>query len=139
MFGTILRHPFAPRRCRNARRRFTAFTAFEALMLANAANTPAKTARKTARKPAPAADLGPLPEWDLRDLYPSIDAPQVKRDLDRADAECVAFEESYRGKLAAIAASVEAGRALAEAVERYERLDELLGRLGSYAGLRYAG
>src|SRR6266567_3541202 len=135
MFGTILRHPFAPRRCRNARRRFTAFTAFEALMLANAANAPAKTAQK----PAPAADLGPLPEWDLRDLYPSIDAPQVQRDLDRADAECVAFEESYRGKLAAIAASVEPGRTFAEAVERYESIDELLGRLDSYAGLLYAG
>ena len=104
-------------------------------MIANATNAPAKPAQK----PAPAAALGPLPEWDLRDLYPSIDAPQVKRDLDRADAECLAFEESYRGKLAAIAASVEPGRALLAAVERYESIDELLGRLDSYAGLLYAG
>src|SRR5229473_497530 len=111
------------------------FTAFEDLMIPNATNAPAKTAQK----PAPAADLGRLPEWDLRDLYPAIDAPQVKRDLDRADAECMAFEESYRGKLAAIAASVEPGRAFAEAVERYESIDELLGRLDSYAGLLYAG
>src|SRR5437667_6446978 len=139
MFGTILRHPFAPRRCRNARRRFTAFTAFEALMLANAANTPAKTARKTARKPAPAADLGPLPEWDLRDLYPSIDAPEVKRDLDRADAECVAFEEAYKGKLAGLAAAPDAGAKLAAAVKRYEVIDDLLGRLISFASLVYAG
>jgi oligoendopeptidase F len=93
----------------------------------------------TAAKPAPAPDLGTLPEWDLRDLYPSIDAPQVKRDLERADAECLAFEESYRGKLEALAASVEAGSALAAAVERYERIDELLGRLDAYAGLLYAG
>ena len=104
-------------------------------MIPNPPNAPAKPAQK----PAPAAGLGPLPEWDLRDLYPSIDAPQVKRDLDRADAECLAFEESYRGKLAAIAASVEPGRALAAAVERYESIDELLGRLDSYAGLLYAG
>src|SRR5262249_5046568 len=90
----------------------------------------------TAAKPAPAPDLGTLPEWDLRDLYPSIDAPQVKRDLERADAECLAFEESYRGKLAALAGS---GSALAAAVERYERIDELLGRLDAYAGLLYAG
>jgi oligoendopeptidase F len=103
-------------------------------MIANAPR-----AARTAAKPAPAPELGSLPEWDLRDLYPSIDAPQVKRDLERADAECLAFEESYRGKLAALAASVEAGRALAEAVERYERIDELLGRLDSYAGLLYAG
>src|ERR1700694_4664330 len=101
--------------------------------------TPPNAPAKTAQKPAPAAGLGPLPEWDLRDLYPSIDAPQVKRDLDRADAECVAFEESYRGKLADMAASVEPGRALAEAVARYEAIDELLGRLDSYAGLLYAG
>jgi oligoendopeptidase F len=103
-------------------------------MIANAPR-----AARTAAKPAPAPELGSLPEWDLRDLYPSIDAPQVKRDLERADAECLAFEESYRGKLAALAASVEAGRALAEAVERYERIDELLGRLDSYAGLLCAG
>ena len=104
-------------------------------MIPNPPNAPAKPAQK----PAPAAGLGPLPEWDLRDLYPSIDAPQVKRDLDRADAECLAFEERYRGKLAAIAASVESGRTLAAAVERYENIDELLGRLDSYAGLLYAG
>ena len=51
----------------------------------------------------------------------------------------MAFEESYRGKLADMAASVEPGRALAAAVERYESIDELLGRLDSYAGLLYAG
>ncbi len=54
---------------------------------------------------------------------------EVKRDLDRADAECVAFEEAYKGKLAALADGPEAGRALAEAVKRYEALDDLLGRL----------
>src|SRR5437588_7628239 len=96
-------------------------------------------AAKTAAKAAPAADLGSLPEWDLRDLYRSLDDPQVKRDLDRADAECIAFEEGYRGKLAAIAASIEAGRTLAAAVERYESIAELLGRLDSFAGLLYAG
>src|SRR5260370_42318429 len=77
------------------------FTAFEDLMIPNATNAPTKTAAK----PMPAADLGRLPEWDLRDLYPAIDAPQVKRDLDRADAECMAFEERYRGQLPATAAS----------------------------------
>jgi oligoendopeptidase F len=98
-------------------------------------NAPAKHAAK----PATAADLGPLPEWDLRDLYRALDDPQVKHDLDRADAECLAFEERYRGKIAAIAAALDAGAALAEAVERYEAIDELLGRPDSYAGLLYAG
>src|SRR6266436_8848286 len=109
---------------------------------ATKAKPAAKPAKSAARKPAKSLvangkALGALPEWNLADLYPAIDAPEVKRDLDRADAECVAFEESYRGKLAAIAASVEPGRAFAEAVERYESIDELLGRLDSYAGLLY--
>src|SRR6202011_1098452 len=82
------------------------------------------------------AGLGRLPEWNLADLYPGIGAPEVKRDLDRADAECAAFAEAYKGKLAA---SAEAGRALVEAVKRYEAIDDLLGRLISSASLVYAG
>jgi oligoendopeptidase F len=39
-----------------------------------------------------------------------IGAPEVKRDLDRADAECVAFEETYKGKLAALAAASDAAQ-----------------------------
>jgi oligoendopeptidase F len=99
---------------------------------------PFKPARP--RKPAnpPKANgkgLGALPEWNLADLYPGIDAPEVKRDLARADGECVAFEEAYKGKLAALTAD---GK-LAEAVKRYEALDDLLGRLISFASLVYAG
>src|ERR1700719_125498 len=80
-----------------------------------------------------------LPEWNLADLYPSIDAPEVAADLARADAECVAFEETYKGKLADIAASQAAGEKLGAAVKRFEAIGELLGRLGSFAGLVYAG
>jgi oligoendopeptidase F len=101
-------------------------------------------ANRTAAKAAPSpkrtrAGFGRLPEWDLSDLYPGIDAPEVKRDLDRADAECTAFAEAYRGKLDAIASSATAGRALAEAVKRYEAIDDLLGRLISFASLVYSG
>src|SRR5947209_1045714 len=104
----------------------------------------AKSAKSAARKPAKsvaATDkaLGALPEWNLADLYPGIDAPEVKRDLERADAECVAFEETYKGKLATLAAASDAGAKLAEAVRRYEAIDDLLGRLISFASLVYAG
>jgi oligoendopeptidase F len=102
-----------------------------------ALRAPAKAAARAVKR-APAR-LGRLPEWNLADLYPGIDAPEVKRDLTRADAECVAFAEAYKGKLAGIAASPTAGRALAEAVKRYEALDDLLGRLISFAGLVRAG
>ena len=39
-----------------------------------------------------------------------IDAPEVKRVLERADAECLAFEEIYKGKLGGIAAAIPACR-----------------------------
>src|SRR5436190_21343353 len=90
-------------------------------------------------KSAPSRGLGSLPEWNLADLYGGIDDPQVKRDLDRADAESVAFEEAYKGKLAALADGTAPGASLVGAVKRYEALDDLLGRLISYSGLGHSG
>ena len=90
--------------------------------------------RKRADKAQPA-----LPEWNLADLYPALDAPEVRRDLDRVDADCVAFEEAYKGRLADLAAAPGAGAALAEAIRRYEAIDDVAGRLVSYAGLVHAG
>ncbi|MBV8422094.1 MAG: oligoendopeptidase F, partial [Hyphomicrobiales bacterium] len=80
-----------------------------------------------------------LPEWNLADLYAGIDDPQVKRDLDRGAAESLAFEEAFKGKLAGLVERSDAGSQLAAAVKRYEALDDLLGRLTSYAGLLHAG
>jgi oligoendopeptidase F len=94
--------------------------------------------RAAAAKKAPKA-LGPLPEWNLADLYPSMDAPEIRRDLDRGETECFEFEKAYKGRLADIAASADAGRTLGEAVRRYEAIEDVLGRLISYAGLLYAG
>src|SRR6202451_91130 len=83
--------------------------------------------------------LGALPEWNLSDLYSGLDDPAIKRDLDRADAGCAAFEVAYKEKLAEMAPSPQAGTALAAAVKSYEAIDDLMGRLGSYAGLLHAG
>jgi oligoendopeptidase F len=83
--------------------------------------------------------LGALPEWNLSDLYSGLDDAAIKRDLDRADADCAAFEVAYKGKLADMAASPKAGAALVAAVKSYEAIDDLMGRLGSYAGLLHAG
>src|SRR3954466_15278584 len=98
----------------------------------------------TSRKPAAAKakakpGAGKLPEWNLTDLYSGIDAPEVARDLAKMDADCVAFETDYKGKLAEFTARDGGGRWLAEAVRRYEAIDDLAGRLGSYAGLVHAG
>jgi oligoendopeptidase F len=100
--------------------------------------------RKPSAKPksapkAKAASKPKLPEWNLGDLYPAIDAPEVKRDLDRLDEECSAFETAYKGKLAEEVAKEGGGEWLAAVVRRYEAVDDLMGRLGSYAGLIHAG
>lgn len=86
-----------------------------------------------------AETLGPLPEWNLNDLYTGIDAPEVAADLAKGDAECAAFEEAYKGKLAAIASAPNAGENLAAAVKRFEGIEDLLGKLISFAGLVYTG
>ncbi|MET3791612.1 M3 family oligoendopeptidase [Aquamicrobium terrae] len=84
------------------------------------------------------AELGDLPEWNLSDLYAGIDAPELKHDLEKAARDAVAFEARWKGKLAA-----EAGRGseggLDAAMRDYEALEELVGRIVSYAGLLYTG
>jgi oligoendopeptidase F len=95
--------------------------------------------RPTANASAGKKALGALPEWNLSDLYAGLDDPAIKHDLDRADADCAAFEVAYKGKLNDLAASPQAGAALAAAVKSYEAIDDLMGRLGSYAGLLHAG
>jgi oligoendopeptidase F len=96
--------------------------------------------RSSSKVPGKAAgNPGKLPEWNLGDLYGSIDAPEVARDLARMDADCVAFETDYKGKLAERTAREDGGAWLAEAVKRYEAIDDLAGRLSSFAGLAHAG
>ncbi len=79
-------------------------------------------------------DLGTLPNWDLTDLYPSIDSPELKVDLEAMDADAKAFAGRYQGKLEGLD-----GAALGKAVAEYEAMDEVLGRIMSYAYLVYAG
>jgi oligoendopeptidase F len=101
-----------------------------------------KTSRKSATgsKAATAkSKTGKLPEWNLADLYSGIDASEIARDLQKMDADCTAFETDYKGKLAENVARDNGGSWLAEAVRRYEAIDDLAGRLGSYAGLVHAG
>jgi len=86
-----------------------------------------------------AADSGALPEWNLADLYPGMDSDAYKADLTRIAEECRAFAQAYRGKLAAIAGAGDASEQLFAMLKRYEALEDLIGRVMSYAGLIYAG
>ena len=104
-------------------------TSTSALRKPNSGKSTAKAKIKT----------GKLPEWNLGDLYAGIDAPEIARDLDKMDSECVAFETDYKGKLADMTAGEGGGEWLAKAVKRYEAIDDLAGRLGSYASLVHAG
>jgi oligoendopeptidase F len=104
-------------------------TSTSALRKPNSGKSTAKAKVKT----------GKLPEWNLGDLYAGIDAPEIARDLKKVDAECVAFETDYKGKLADKTAGEGGGEWLAQAVKRYEAIDDLAGRLGSYASLVHAG
>src|SRR4051794_32782237 len=98
-----------------------------------------KVDKKIAKTSAAKSRTARLPEWNLADLYSGIDAPEIARDLEKMDADCVAFETDYKGKLAESAAGEDGGRWLANVVRRYEAIDDLAGRLGSYAGLVHAG
>ena len=84
--------------------------------------------------PRPATAPCELPSWDLRDLYPSPDSPELARDLDRAEAEARDFAATHAGRLAA-----HGGTALAEAIATYQRIEEVLGRAMSYAQLLFSG
>ncbi|WP_407176817.1 M3 family oligoendopeptidase [Bradyrhizobium sp. STM 3562] len=112
--------------------------AVKAKSLKSSPKSQAKNQIKSPAKAAP-AKTGKLPEWNLTDLYGGIDAPEVAHDLAKMDADCVAFETDYKGKLAEGAAREDGGKWLAEAVKRYEAIDDLAGRLGSFAGLVHAG
>jgi oligoendopeptidase F len=95
------------------------------------------TKEQSLRQPAASetTDLGPMPAWDLRDLYPGPQSKEVEADLKEASAGAKLFKERYEGKLTALARE---GAPFGEAIAAYERLGERLSRLGSYAGLLYA-
>ncbi len=111
-----------------------------ALRKSPAKSKSAPKAKASAKKTSTASGkVGKLPEWNLTDLYPAIDAPEVARDLDKLDADCVAFETAYKGKIAEQVAQPEGGEWLAGAIKSYEAIDDLAGRLASFAGLAHAG
>ncbi|MEI8294972.1 MAG: M3 family oligoendopeptidase [Alphaproteobacteria bacterium] len=74
-----------------------------------------------------------LPSWDLTDLYTSQQAPEIDRDLELAAQETEQFVSDFQGKLATASPAT-----LLDAIQRYERIEERLCRLMSYAYLLYA-
>lgn len=98
-----------------------------------AKKTAKPAAKKASGKPAAKLVKSGLPEWDLKDFYASQDAPQVKKDIAEIDKQCSAFAKAYAGKVEKLS-----GPQLAAAIAAYESIQELMGKLGSYAQLRFA-
>ncbi len=82
--------------------------------------------------------FGDLPEWDLTDLYPSHDGPEFKADLEKAQKQAREFEVKYKGKILELTIENQAIE-LARSIQSYEQLDDLIGRIMSFAFLYYAG
>ena len=62
-----------------------------------------------------------------------MESAELTRDLDAAQASAEAFETRHAGKLAALD-----GAGLGAAIAEYEAIDEILGRVMSYASLSHA-
>ncbi|WP_442856020.1 M3 family oligoendopeptidase [Agrobacterium sp. RAC06] len=98
--------------------------------------------RRTALSPVTQASasrdqyLGDLPVWKLDDLYRGQTSPEFLGAVEKAGADALAFETKWKGKLAASLETVGDG-SLAETLREMEALEDLLGRIASYAGLTY--
>lgn len=77
-------------------------------------------------------DFGTLPEWDLTDLYPAPDSPELTADIEALDGRVRDFAASYQGKLADLTPAQ-----MLACIEAYQQIDILAGRIMSYVGLRY--
>ncbi len=85
-----------------------------------------------------AEKIGTLPEWKLSDLYASLEDAAFQSDMERALVDAKQFAETYAGKIETLAKSDIAAKSLFDAVKDYEALEDLMGRLMSYAGLSYS-
>ena len=95
--------------------------------------TPGQTPGQTPAQPAPGHE-DELPRWNLDDLYPGIESPELARDTAGTLSRAEALESRYKGRVTALD-----GDGLAALIGEYESIHETLSRIGSYAGLLHAG
>jgi oligoendopeptidase F len=79
------------------------------------------------------SDAAALPSWDLADLFPGPDSPELEAALDAAARASRAFAAAHAGRLAGMS-----GADLAAAIAEFERIEESLGRVMSYAQLLFS-
>lgn len=81
-------------------------------------------------------DLGDLPTWNLADLYSSMDAPELQHDRNWVMEASTEFEKTWKGKLEQ-AAGKNKSEGLGAAIEQFEKIEDVMGRLMSFASLAY--
>ena len=81
------------------------------------------------------APLGELPDWDLSDLYESMECEAFSEDVVKAQKEAQEFESIYAGKLRNLAENDSQG--LAKSIQQFEQFQDKMGRIMSYAVLNY--
>lgn len=69
-------------------------------------------------------------QWDLSDLYDSIDDPALNSDKEHVKKQAKDFASAYKGKVANLDES-----GIKQALQDYEQLLETIGKIGSYAHL----
>ncbi|MBM3469051.1 MAG: M3 family oligoendopeptidase [Alphaproteobacteria bacterium] len=81
-----------------------------------------------------------LPRWDLTDFYDSIKDPKIQEDLAHAMSLAKNFCQSYEKKFTPNGSLTGSwkGEDLYKALQEYENIDELLGKLISYGYLSFA-
>ena len=85
---------------------------------------------------AAAAGLAPAeqgPAWNLDDLYRAVDDPRIEADLAAIDGDAAALETEFKGRLPGCD-----GDGLAGLIERYEAIEDRIGRVSSFAQLLFA-
>ena len=77
--------------------------------------------------------LGDLPQWDLNDLYASINDSKLSSDKIEIEELTESFINKYQNKIATLSSEN-----LNEAIRDYETINQKLGKLYSYVSLTFS-
>lgn len=71
--------------------------------------------------------------WNLNDLYKNIDDPQIEQDINACEQEAKKLREQFAGKIDGLTDGK-----LLDLVGRLEKLETVLGKIGTFAFLNFA-
>lgn len=83
----------------------------------------------------PSIQAAKLPRWDLTDFYQSIEDPTITQDLQKSAELAEKFKQTYEPKFKN---DKWTAQDLLIAIQEFEKIEELMGKLMSFAYLNYA-